>query len=148
MASLIENKKIHLDYEILEQYEAGIELLGYEVKSIRARQGALAGAYVTVRGGEAYLIKATIPPFQPNNTPKGYDPERNRRLLLTDAEILILSGIEKQKGLTIVPISMYNKGRNIKVAVAIVRGKKKHDKRETLKKRQVDRDIRREHSDR
>ena len=140
---LIQNKKAHFDYEILEKLTAGIELFGFEVKSLRNRQGSLEGSYVTVRGGEAYLMNANIPPFQPNNTPKNYDPVRNRRLLLTKKEIVILEVIENKKGLTIIPISVYNKGRKIKVEIALVRGKKQFDKRETTKKRETEREIRR-----
>ncbi len=146
--SLIQNKKVGMDYEILETFEAGLELLGLEVKSLRARQGSLLGSHVTIRGGEAYLISANIPPFQENNTLDSYDPRRNRRLLLTKPEIEKLASLEVKKGLTIVPISVYNKGRKVKVEIAIVRGKKMHDKRESIKKKQVDRDIRREFSDR
>lgn len=141
---LIQNKKAYFNYEILEKLTAGIELLGFEVKSLRNKQGSLEGSHVTVRGGEAYLVHATIPPFQPNNTPKDYDPLRNRRLLLTKKEIASLAGTENKKGLTIVPISVYNHGRKIKVEIAIARGKKQFDKRETTKKRETDREIRRE----
>ncbi len=146
--SLIYNKKIGLDYEILETFEAGLELLGFEVKSIRSRQGSLLGSHVTIRGGEAYLIASNIPPFQEKNSPKDYDPRRNRRLLLTKEEIFKLASLEAKKGLTIVPISVYNKGRKIKAEIAIVRGKKKHDKRQDIKKRDTDREVRRDFSDR
>ena len=84
-----------------------------------------------------------IPPYQPANTPKDYDPLRNRRLLLTKKEISSLLEEEKQKGLTIIPLSVYNKGRKLKLEIAVVRGKKKYDKRETIKKRDTDREIRR-----
>ncbi len=140
---LIQNKKAHFDYEILEKFTAGIELLGFEVKALRGKMGSLEGSYVTIRGGEAYLIGSSIPPFQPNNTPKDYDPRRNRRLLLTKKEIASLAGTENKKGLTIVPISVYNAGRKIKVEIGVARGKKKFDKRETIKKRETDREIRR-----
>ena len=139
----IENKKVHFNYEILEEIEAGIELLGQEVKSIREKHGSLEGARVIVRGGEAFLIGVTIPPFQPKNAPKEYAPDRNRRLLITKKEIAIIGETETKKGLTIVPISVYNKGRKIKVSLGIVRGKKKYDKRDSIKKRETDRDIRR-----
>lgn len=144
MANLLEHKKARFNYEILETFEAGIELLGPEVKSVRAKQGSLEGAHITVRGGEAYLIGAHIPPYQPSNTPKDYNPDRIRKLLLTKKELSLLAGQESKKGLTIVPISVYNKGRKMKLQVAIARGKKKFDKRETTKKRESDREIRRE----
>ena len=141
---LLANKKAHFNYEILEKLTAGVELLGFEVKALRDKLGSLEGAYVTVRGGEAYLMNINIPPFQPANTPKNYDPLRNRKLLLTKKEIAILAATENKKGLTIVPISVYNHGRKIKIEIATVRGKKQFDKRETLKKRESDREIRRE----
>jgi SsrA-binding protein len=141
MANLVFNNKATFDFEILEKFTAGIELLGFEVKSIRNHQGSLLGSYVTIRGGEAYLMNTNIPAFQPNNTPKDFDPLRNRRLLLTKKEIAMLSSYEAKKGLTIVPISMYNSGRKIKVEIAVARGKKKFDKRETLKKRDAKREM-------
>ena len=148
MASYAENRKARFNYEILEKYEAGIELLGTEVKSVRGGQMSLEGAFVIVRGGEVYLINANVPPYQAKNSPKEYDPLRNRKLLLTKKEIDELAGNEKNKSLTIVPISVYNKGRKIKVEIALVKGKKKYDKRETIKKRDTDREIRRNYKER
>ncbi len=141
MANLIEHKRVHFDYELLEQFEAGVQLFGTEVKSLRAHHGKLEGAHVTVRGGEAFLINAEIPAFQPANTADTYDPKRNRRLLLNKKELAELAKAEDANGLTIVPISMYNKGRVIKLRIGIARGKKKADKRENLKKREAIRDI-------
>lgn len=148
MTTLVENNKARFDYEILEKFEAGIELLGQEVKSLKAKQGSLDGAYVIIRGGEAYIVNLFIPPYQEKNTPKDYEPRRNRRLLLTKDEIIKLVDSETGNGLTIVPISIYNKSRFVKVSVAIVRGKKKFDKRESIKKRETDRTVRREFRDR
>ena len=148
MVHYAENRKARFDYEILEKYETGIELLGTEVKSVRSGQMSLEGAFVIARGGEAYIINANIPPYQVKNSPKDYDPLRNRKLLLTKKEISGLSGSEKNKSLTIVPISVYNKNRKIKVEIALVKGKKKFDKRETIKKRDTDREIRREYKGR
>ncbi len=147
MASYAENRKARFNYEFLEKYETGIELLGTEVKSVRGGQMSLEGAFVIIRGGEAFLINANIPPFQVKNAPKDYDSLRNRKLLLTKKEIAELAGNEKNKSLTIVPISVYNKNRKIKVEIALVKGKKKYDKRETLKKRDTDREIRREYKE-
>ena len=144
MANYAENRKARFNYEILEKYETGIELLGTEVKSVRAGQMSLEGAFVIARGGEAFLINANIPPYQPKNSPKDYDPLKNRKLLLTKKEITELADSEKNKSLTIVPISVYNKNRKIKVEIALVKGKKKFDKRETIKKRDTDREIRRD----
>ncbi|MES2470920.1 MAG: SsrA-binding protein SmpB [Patescibacteria group bacterium] len=146
--SLITNSKVTLDYEILERFEAGVKLIGIEAKSVRAKHGNLQGAYIIIRGSEVYLKNAFIPPYQENNTPKEYDAYRERKLMLNMREIAELSKAEQTKGLTVVPLSMYNKGRNIKVDIAIVRGKKKFDKRQTLKKRTTEREIQREFSDR
>ncbi len=132
----------------MEKFEAGIELLGYEVKSLKKNQGSLEGSYVIVRGGEAFAVNIFIPPYQENNTPLGYEPRRNRRLLLSKDEIRKLADVEDGRGLTIVPISIYNKGNRVKVSVAVVKGKKKFDKRETIKKRETDRTVRREFRDR
>lgn len=141
MSNLIEHKKVNFDYELLEQFEAGVQLFGTEVKSLRAHHGKLEGAHVTVRGGEAFLMNAEIPAYQAGNTDKGYEAKRNRKLLLTKKELADIAKAEEQAGLTIVPISMYNKGRVIKLRLAIARGKKKGDKRETIKKRESLREI-------
>src|SRR3989344_5034642 len=148
MAHYAENRKARFNYEILEKNEAGIELIGAEVKSVRGGTMSLEGAFIIVRGGEVFLINANIPPYQPKNAPKDYDSLRNRKILLTKKEIVKLAGNEKNKSLTIVPISVYNKNRKIKVEIALVKGKKKYDKRETLKKRDTEREIRREMKDR
>ena len=136
MARLVNNKKVKFDFELIDTYEAGMELFGYEVKSLRNKRGSLDGAHVTVRGGEVFLVGATIPPYQPANTPKEYDQERTRKLLMTKKEIEKLEDVESQKGLTIVPISIYNKSRKLKLQIAVARGKKKLDKREAIKKRE------------
>lgn len=143
MANLITHKKAHLEYEILEEYEAGLELLGHEVKALRAGHGKLEGAHVIIRGGEAYIVGMSVPAYQPGNTAVSYDPARTRRLLLTQKELGSLAGAEKQKGLTIVPISVYNKSRHLKIRIALAHGKKLRDKREDLKKKSVKRDIER-----
>ncbi|HEY0979508.1 MAG TPA: SsrA-binding protein, partial [Candidatus Paceibacterota bacterium] len=108
MASLIENKKAHLRFETLESFQAGIELAGHEVKAIRSKLGSLEGARVIIRGGEAFLVGMTVPPFQMANTPKTYVPERPRRLLLSRKEIAELLDAEAKKGLTIIPFEVYN----------------------------------------
>ncbi len=139
--NLIEHKKARMNYEFLEEFEAGLELLGLEVKSLRARHGKLEGSHVVVRGGEAYVVGMSIPPYQALNTPKDYDPERSRKLLLTKKELLSLLAHEGKKGLTIVPVSVYNKGSKLKMRVAVARGRKTYDKREVLKKRDSKREI-------
>jgi SsrA-binding protein len=143
--TLIENKKARMRFTVLETIQAGIELDGGEVKSVRKRQGSLDGARVIVRGGEAYLVGMTIPPYQVANTSPAYNPERHRRLLLKKKEIVQISDAEDKKGLTVVPLELYNAGRYLKVRVAIVSGKNKADKREDLKlkdaKREMDRAL-------
>ena len=139
--SLIDNKRATHDYTILEIIEVGLELLGPEVKSLRSGNGSLKGARVLVRGNEAYLIGATIPPWQVSNAPKSYNPERPRRLLLSRKEIDLIAGSETQAGLTTIPLSVYNKGRNLKLAIAIAKGKKDRDKRASIKERDTKRDI-------
>ena len=141
MADLVKNKKAGFKYEVLREFEAGLELLGTEVKAIKSGKGALDGAQVLVRGGEAYLSGVNIPPFQEANAPEGYDPKRVRKLLLSKKEIAEIATSTEEKGLTAVPISMYNKSNKVKCKVALVRGKKKFDKRETIKKRDVERDL-------
>lgn len=135
MAPLLEYKKAGLKFERLEEFEAGIELLGHEVKSLKNKQGSLDGSRVVIRGSEAFVTGMTIPPYQPANTEKEYDAERSRRLLLSKAQIRTLGDAEAKKGLTIIPIEVYTKGNLLKVRVAIVRGKGKADKREDLKKK-------------
>ncbi len=143
MAPLASNRKAFHDFEILERFDAGIELLGHEVKAVRAGKMSLRGAFVAVRGGEAFLLNADIPPYQAKNTPDEYDATRARKLLLTENELGVLAKAEETKGLTIVPISVYNKGRFLKVEIGIARGKKQFDKREAIKKRDTERDLKR-----
>lgn len=138
--NLIEHKKVHLRFAVLETFEAGLELLGTEVKSVRGKHGSLEGSRIVVRGGEAYLVGATIPPYQ-GHEDDSYEPDRTRRLLLKKSEIIQLADADSKKGLTIVPICVYNSKRYIKVKIAIVRGKGKADKREDLKKKEADREA-------
>lgn len=137
--AIAENRKARFNYEILETFPAGIELTGQEVKAVRAGKISLTGAYVSMRGGEAFLLGANIEPYQPKNA-LDFDPLRPKRLLLSRVELAELALAEDTKGLTIVPLSVYNKGRFLKVDVAVARGKKKFDKRETIKKRDTERD--------
>lgn len=139
--TLIENKKALLRFAVIETMTAGMELTGGEVKALRGKNGSLDGARVVVRGREAFLVGMTIPPYQAANTPKDYDPERPRRLLLAKKEIAALADAESAKGLTTVPLEVYNNKRYIKVKVAIVRGKGKADKREDLKKKDAARET-------
>jgi SsrA-binding protein len=141
MSDYIVNKKATFDYELLERFEAGVLLSGYEVKAVRAGKASLNGAYVIIRGGEAYLVNATISPYQVANTPKGYDPERARKLLLSKKELAELERGSENQGLTIVAIKWYNKKRYLKLEIALAKGKKKADKRQILKERDTKRDI-------
>lgn len=141
--SLIDNKRATFDYSVKETMEAGLALFGHEVKSLRNGQGSLKGARVVVRGGEAYLVGSTVPAFQQANAPKSYDPERPRKLLLSEKEIARVASAEGEQGLTVIPLSVYNKGRHLKLEIAIARGKKKEDKREAIKKRDEKRQIER-----
>lgn len=141
MANYITNKKARFDYEFLETFEAGLVLSGHEVKSIRAGKAKLDGAHVVVRGGEAFLVGATIAPYQPANTPDTYETDRTRKLLLVKKELAKLEREGEQAGLTIVPIRLYNSNRKVKLEIALARGKKKTDKRETIKKRDTKRAI-------
>lgn len=143
MATLVDNRKATFSYELQDKYEAGIELLGFEVKSLKEKRGNLSGSYIIIRGNEAFLVGLDIPPYQANNTPDDYVQDRPRKLLLTRKELKELAEIENEKGLTLVPISLYNKGRNVKLNFAVGRGKKTRDKRQTIKNREADREIHR-----
>ncbi len=143
MAIYADNRRALFDYEILEKISAGLELLGTEVKSIKEGKMSLRGAFVSIRGSEAFLVNADIPPYQPKNAPSDYDAQAPRKLLLSRKEIAGLRDVEATKGLTIVPLSVYNKGRFLKVDIAIARGKKKFDKRQAIKKRDIERDLKR-----
>jgi SsrA-binding protein len=145
MAVYIDNRKAHFNYAIEETFEAGIELLGFEVKSIKNGSGSINSAFCIIRGGEAYIVGMHIPPYQPHNIDLGYDSDRTRRLLLSKKEIKKMADKDNIKGLTLIPLSLYSKGRHIKVSIAVARGKKVFDKRETIKKRDTDREIRREY---
>ncbi len=144
MSTFVSHKRATLDFDLLDTFEAGISLLGTEVKSLREGQGKLDGAYVIIRGKEAFLVGSSIPAFQKKNTSASYDPERARKLLLTVKELAELEQKSEKQGLTIVPIKLYNKGSKIKLTIAIARGKKKQDKRQSIKERDTNRDIARE----
>jgi SsrA-binding protein len=141
MSAYITNRKAHFNFEILETFEAGIVLHGYEVKAVRAGRGKLEGGHVVIRGGEAFLVGISISHYQEANTPKRYDMERARKLLLSKKELAHLEVKGEQAGLTLVPLKLYNNGRNIKLELALARGKKKADKRESIKQRDTKRDI-------
>ena len=141
MSDYIQNKKAFFDFEFLEHYEAGVILHGHEVKAVRSGKANLNGAYVIIRGKEAFLVNASIGPYQVANTPKAYDPERARKLLLSKKQLAELEQGSEKQGLTIVAIKWYNKGSKLKLSIALARGKKKADKRETIKDRDNKRTI-------
>ena len=141
MASYISNKKVRFDFEILETFEAGLVLAGHEVKAIRMGRGKLEGGHVIIRGKEAFLVGTSVAHYQEANEPKNYEPDRIRKLLLSKKELALLEQKGEQAGLTIVPLSLYNKGSKIKLEIALARGKKKQDKRESLKNRDSKREI-------
>lgn len=143
MAELAKNKRATFDYTILERYEAGIELSGSEVKAIKAGKMNLSSAHVLIRDSEAWLLNAIIQPYQPQNMPKEYDMARTRKLLLHKEELSYLFGRSAEKGLTILPLRCYSKGGRVKLEIALAESRKKYDKREVIKKRDVDREMRR-----
>jgi SsrA-binding protein len=132
--SLIQNKKVHMQYEVKESFEAGMELRGFEVKNLSAKQGSLDGARVLVRGGEVFLVGSYIPPYQLANTPKSYDPYRTRRLLLNKKEITYLAMSLVGSGLQIVPVSIYA-NKKIKIQIALAKKRNKADAREYLREK-------------
>ncbi len=141
MKIIAENRKAYFDYAVVQTYEAGLELFGFEVKAIKTGRVNLAGSYAVIRDGEAFLLNADIPPYQPKNTPADYDPKRSRRLLLRRGEIKELLGARTGQRLTIVPLKLYSKGGKIKLEIGLARHKKKADKRETIKERETTREL-------
>ncbi|MBI2058020.1 MAG: SsrA-binding protein SmpB [Candidatus Yanofskybacteria bacterium] len=137
------NPKAHFDYNILEAFEAGLVLSGQEVKSVKTGKVSLRGSYVKILNTEAWLIGATISPYQQNNTPSDYDPQRTRKLLLKKKEVKYLFEKSQESGLSIVPLKLYEKKNLIKLEIGLARGKKKYDKRESMKKKEEERKIRR-----
>lgn len=144
MRILAKNKKADYNYEILEKFEAGLALLGHEVKSIKSGRMALTGSYVVLKNEEAFLLNAQVPPYQPKNVPADYNPRRLRKLLLKKSEIKYLIGKSQQKGLTLTPLRVYTKKGKIKLEFALAKGRRKASKKELLKKRAIDREIERE----
>jgi len=134
------NKKAYHDYFVLQKFEAGLQLEGTEVKSLRGGKANLKDSYVGFKGDEAYLFAAHISPYTHGNR-ENHEPERTRKLLLHRREIDKLRVQIVEKGLTIVPLRLYFKGSKAKVEIAVVRGKKQYDKRETEKRREADREA-------
>jgi SsrA-binding protein len=144
MPDIAENRRARFDYQVKETYDAGIELMGGEVKSAKGGNFQIAGARVVIRGGEAFLVNSHIPPYQPKNTSADYEEDRSRKLLLTKDEIKELTGALREKGQTLIPLRAYLKNGFIKLELGLGRSRPKSDKREVLKKRSFERDLREE----
>lgn len=145
MATLSENRQAKFDYDITETYAAGVVLTGHETKSAKQGRMDLAGSRAIIRGGEAFLVGATIHSFQPMNAPQGYDEARTRKLLLKHEEIKYLTG-KLESGLTLIPVKVYTHRALVKIELGLGKARKKHDKREIIKKREVEREMRRTQS--
>ncbi len=142
MSNLADNRRARFDYDILETYEAGLVLTGQEVKAAKEGQISLASSFVTFYQGNPYLTNTQISRYKHAGPLPDYDPTHSRRLLLRKKEIHALLGKVAEKGLTIVPLKVYTRGRYIKVEIALARGRQKFDKREAIKKRDATREIR------
>ncbi len=136
----ITNKRAFFDYELLDRVEAGINLYGSEVKAVRLGHADLSGSFVRIIGSEAYLVNAKIFPYE-YSRPEGYDERRTRKLLLHKSEILVLKSKTEGANLTLVPISLYIKNGFVKLEVAIGKGKTKYDKRQAIKKRDLQKEL-------
>lgn len=139
---IAQNKKAYHDYFIEERYEAGIELFGTEVKSIRAGKVNIKEAYCDIKGGEVFVVGMHVSPYEQGNV-YNRDPLRQRRLLLHKREILKLFGLTAQKGYTLIPLQIYLSGSRVKVELGLCRGKKLYDKRDDMAKSAAARDIER-----
>ncbi|GAB4440712.1 MAG: SsrA-binding protein SmpB [Chloroflexi bacterium OHK40] len=138
-----DNRKARHDYDIEETFEAGIVLTGSEIKSVRAGRVNLRGSYARVHQDEVFLYEAHISPYEQSGTFFNHEPTRPRKLLLHRREISRIDGLIRQKGLTLVPLKIYFKGRRAKVELGVARGKKAYDKREDIARREAQRDIER-----
>lgn len=138
---IADNRQARHNYELLERHEAGMVLTGTEVKSLRAGQVQLKDSYALVRNGEAFLLNCHISPYQ-NAGYASHEPERTRKLLLHATEIRRLEGKTREKGFTLIPTRLYFKNGRVKCEIALARGKQLHDKRETVRQREADREAR------
>ena len=138
---IADNRKAHHDYHLLESFEAGIALLGTEVKSIREGGANLRDSFARIEAGEVWVYNIHISPYR-NRGYSDHDPTRRRKLLLHRQEIRKLIGKTTERGMTIVPVRMYLKNGRVKIAISLAKGKKAHDKRETIKRRETDRETR------
>ena len=135
MGEFVTNPKASFDYEILETLEAGLVLKGHEVKAIKSGKASIKGAFIKMISGRPQLIGATISPYQANNIPEEYEPTASRSLLLSKKQIQALEDLSKSQGLTLIPLKIYDSKGKLKLLVGIARGKKKYDKKESLKKK-------------
>lgn len=138
--SLLSNAKARFEYDVKEKYVAGVVLTGQEVKSVRGKHGSLSGSFVRILGNEAWLVNAQIPLYA-YATDEDYDPKRMRKLLLHKGELLNLQQLSQHKGLTLVPLSLFLEGNRIKLEFGVGKGRKAHDKRAVIKKREMDREM-------
>jgi len=143
MKILAQNRKAFHNYNILKTLKAGISLRGHEVKAVKSGRINIQGSYAVLKNKEVFLVGATIPPYQPKNTPPDYNPQRDRKLLLKKSEIKEFIGQKKQKGLTLVPLKVYTIRGLVKIEIGLAKGKKKFDKRQAIKKRDALRSIKR-----
>lgn len=143
MPNLAVNKAAHFKYEILKTYEAGLVLTGAEVKSMKKGRAHLKGAYISFRNEEAYLINAHISRYAPAGLQPDYDPRRPRKLLLTKKELRHLRGKAQEKGLTILPLKVYTRRSFLKLSIGVARSKSLHDKRQSIKEKDVARSLHR-----
>ena len=141
MDNLAENKKAYFNYDILEKFQAGIVLIGQEVKSLKTKGVSLASNYVTLKNNELFWVGANISPYQPKNATKDYNPERTRKLLLERAEIKKLIGKTQQKGLTLVPLRVYTMQGKIKMEFGLVKGRNKANKKELIRKKEAQKEM-------
>ena len=137
MADYARNPRATRDFEILDTLEAGLVLLGHEVKSIKSGKASIKGAYVRIRQKEAWLVGAIIAPYQPGNVSDNYEEQADRKLLLSKHQLSSLVGLSKSHGVSLVPLKLYGKKGVVKLLIGVARGKKKYDKREALKKKDI-----------
>ena len=149
MSNLAYNKEAGFNFRIIEEFEAGLVLTGAEVKSMKTGHLSLKGAFISIKNGQAWIKKMHIPPYQKASSQSliNYNPDHDRKLLLAKKEIIYLAHKTDEKGLTIIPLSVYTTRRLIKVKIALVKGKKQFDKRADMKKRDVGRELARKIKD-
>ena len=141
--ALADNKRAKFDYEMVDEVEAGVEMTGFEVKAVKDGKVDITGSHAIIRGGEAYIVGMKVQSYQPGNEPENFDTDRTRKLLLHREEIVKLAVKANERGLTIVPMRVYNKAGKVKVLLGLAKSKKKFDKREKIKKKDVQEDIER-----